>query len=114
MSYLLSIIIGFITATCGAWKDTLFEPFSIFKYFRSPIVISLCYLFTIHLYPHSPSLLIAASSSALERLSIESWKAILRKPPGKFMNKDRDTNWLIKRLRKSEWISLILDWSELK
>lgn len=28
---------------------------------------------------------------------LETWKALLRKPPSKFMQKERDTRWLLKK-----------------
>lgn len=95
---LLALIIGFITASCGAWKDTLFEEFSLLKFFRSPIVILFWAAILSVSYSGSPALLIAAGASALERLSVEAWKAVIRKPPGKFNRVGQDSGWLKERL----------------
>jgi hypothetical protein len=101
-----------ITASCGAWKDTLFEKFSITKFFRSPIGISAWALILHHFYSLSPSLLVAAAASSLERLTVEGWKAVIRKAPGKFQREGRDSGWLkdrIRGFRLPEWMHMAYD-----
>jgi len=99
MVFILSIAAGFLVASCGAWKDTLFEPFELRKFFRSPLLVALWALVLFCSYPTRPGVLLVLSACALERLSVEGWKAIIRKPPGKFARPQRDTRWLFKRLR---------------
>jgi hypothetical protein len=94
----LSLFAGCIVAGCGAWKDTLFEPFSWVKFFRSPLLIFI--LAAILARIALPSIIILVlSACALERLLTEGWKAIVRKPPGKFKGgKDQSKGWLRTRL----------------
>jgi len=99
MVVMLSILAGLVVAICGAWKDTLFEPFELRKFFRSPLVVALWSLILFCFYRREPSLLLILSACALERLSVEGWKGIIRKPPGKFAHPQRDTRWLSKRLK---------------
>jgi hypothetical protein len=99
MIFVLSVVAGFLVAICGAWKDTLFEPFKLRKFFRSPLVVTFWALVLFYCYPARPGVLLVLSACALERLSVEGWKAIIRKPPGKFARPERDTRWLSKRLK---------------
>lgn len=98
MIYMLGFLLGLVVAACGAWKDTLFEPFSIAKFFRSPVVVELWFLFLLYAYPAYPVPLVLLSSVALERLSVEAYKAVRRQPPGKFKSPTKDRGWLLKRL----------------
>tara|TARA_Y100000310_G_scaffold300146_1_gene335579 strand:+ start:549 stop:854 length:306 start_codon:yes stop_codon:yes gene_type:complete len=98
MIHAMGFLLGLIIATTGAWKDTLFEDFSITKFFRSPIVTECWYLFLVFAFPGQPILLILLSSAALERLSVETYKALRRQPPGKFKRPTKDRGWLLERL----------------
>jgi len=97
---LFGILLGFLEATFGAWKDTLFEPFSWKTFFRSPLVISIwAFILGYWIFPEGHYLLIGSSALGMERLTIEAWKAIIRKPPSKFKRSDRDIGWLRARIR---------------
>ncbi len=94
----LGLLGGLIVACLGSWKDTLFEPFEWKKFIRSPLIGAISGGIVGDQYPDSPGLLIFGTAITLERLTVETWKAIIRKPPGKFVNPERDTGWLAKRL----------------
>ena len=98
---------GFITASTGAYKDTLFEPFELIKFFRSPIVCFLWYIVIDKQYPTEPVLLKLGLASTLERISVETWKAIYRPEPGKFKScqcvlgecqLQKDRGWFLQRI----------------
>jgi hypothetical protein len=98
---------GFLTAFGGAYKDTIFEPFEPIKFFRSPIVCFIWYIIVDKIYPTQPVILKLGLSSMMERLTVESYKAIFRPEPGKFKrctckeNKcvlEKDRGWLLERL----------------
>lgn len=92
-------LLGLSEALLGAWKDTLFEPFELTKFVRSPIVVMLWALIIgLWWFPGDHWFLVGASAMALERLSVETWKAMLRRPPGKFARSGRDNGWLSERL----------------
>ena len=96
---LIGVSLGFLEGVFGAWKDTLFEPFSWKTFFRSPIVVSIwSILIGFFLFPTAHYFLVGASALGMERFSVEAWKAIIRKPPSKFLRNDRDIGWLKKRL----------------
>lgn len=103
---LFGILLGILEAVFGAWKDTLFEAFSWKTFFRSPIVVTIwSIVIGLWLFPTAPFFLVGASALGLERFSIEAWKAILRKPPGKFQRNGRDVGWLKERFERV-WISI--------
>ena len=94
---------GFFVAAFGAWKDTLWEKFSLKKFFRTPIItIAMGILLVVLL--GSPSDFLegigyALSAVTLERLAVDCiYKAIRRKMPSKFLRPQRDTGWLRERL----------------
>ena len=99
---LLGLMMGFFTATSGYIKDKMFEPFELRKYFRSIYITGVgaivCYLF----YPSIEPLLVMSFSFLFERLVFELWKAFLRPvtKPGKFSKPQRDTRWIIDRLKE--------------
>lgn len=99
-AFLLSLILGFTIASIGAWKDTEWEPFSFRTYFRSPLLAGLWAIPIINLFQDNPPILIALSAISMERLTVESWKGLLRKKPSKFKNEDRDTQWIIKKVKR--------------
>ena len=101
LAIFLSVVLGIVIATLGAWKDTQWEPFSFKTYLRSPL---LCFLWSIPLvfYFHAQSpILIALSAVSMERLTVEFWKGIFRKMPSKFKSEFRDTQWVKRRVRKN-------------
>ncbi len=50
MIYLYGLLVGLFIATTGAWKDTLFEDFSLRKFFRSPLITEAVYLCLLYFY----------------------------------------------------------------
>ncbi|MCP6726542.1 MAG: hypothetical protein KJI69_00660 [Patescibacteria group bacterium] len=90
-----AIFIGFIEASWGARKDTrLGESFSIRKFFKSPILFFLISaILLVFAYDAHPIFIIFASP-AIARILVEFLKLISGKPPGKFINPQRDTRWL--------------------
>ena len=93
--------VGLLAALFGALKDTLWEGFSLAKFFRSPIVVTICTI--IWLFLSSPSsfvelLILWFAAFGLERLATEFYKAIIRREkPSKFSRPQRDTGWLRER-----------------
>lgn len=98
MEGLYGFFLGLVVAAIAAYKDTLFEDFEPVKFFRTPIVTELWYLALRNYYPDQPLSLVLLSSAALERLTVESYKAVRRQPPGKFQSPLRDWGWLRRRL----------------
>ncbi len=98
MSLLYGFFMGCFIAITGSWKDTLFEKFEILKFFRSPIITEIWYLVLVWRYRGMPTVLILLASAALERVSVEGYKAIRRQPPGKFQRRGKDRGWLLERL----------------
>ncbi len=96
--YVLALTIGVLTAVCGAWKDTLYEPWDQVKFFRSPLLVLGWAVVLNEVAPTGPVLLVGLAASALERLSTEAWKAVVRKPPSKFNRDGRDSGWLLERM----------------
>ena len=95
----MGFLVGLMIATTGAWKDTLFEDFDPIKFWRSPILTEMWYQILKHYYKgKTPPPLLALSAAALERLTTETWKALQRKPPGKFKRENKDRGWLVERL----------------
>lgn len=92
--------VGLFIATLGAWKDTTFEPFEIRKFFRSPVVVEIWYLILLRYHPGQSFALLALASAALERLTVETYKAVRGIPPGKFLSPTRDRGWLLSKLRR--------------
>jgi hypothetical protein len=98
ITVLEALAVGLVVAGCGAWKDTLFEPFEPVKFFRSPVLIVGYAAVLSTFWPKVQREFVVLSSCALERLTTECWKAVVRKPPGKFQLPDQDRGWLIDRL----------------
>jgi hypothetical protein len=101
--YLYGFFVGLFIAATGAWKDTLFEDFSLRKFFRSPLITEGVYLALLYFYRDAAEqfkflLLILLSSAALERIVVEGYKAIIRQPPGKFKSPTKDRGWLLDRI----------------
>lgn len=99
-----AIIIGFLTglsvAILGAWKDTMYEGFSVIKFIRSPLCGCLGAVVAYLIYGSRLDIfLLFACAVTIERLMVETYK-MLHWPykPGKFSSPTRDRGWLIKRL----------------
>ncbi len=91
---LLGLCCGLVVATIGAWKDSRWEPFSWTTFIRSPLVC-IAWTCVLSILFHGNSIvLIVLSAAALERISVEFWKGIIRKRPSKFSHPDRDTGWV--------------------
>jgi hypothetical protein len=106
ITYFYGFFVGLFIAATGAWKDTLFEPFSLIKFFRSPLVTEAVYLILLFIYrPYINGFAILAlvllASAALERVVIEGYKALIRQPPGKFKSPTKDRGWLLDRAAPS-------------
>ena len=81
------LVVGFVIALGGAWKDAPKEGFRVLKFFRSP---SMTVAFALGLSSLTDSHLHAAVAAiGYERAAVESWKTFLahRAPPGKFTGK---------------------------
>lgn len=99
--YIYGFFVGLFIAITGSWKDTLFEEFDKVKFFRSPILTEFWYLVLIFTLPDENIILILLSSATLERFSVEGYKALIRKPPGKFKRPTKDRGWLLERIKRA-------------
>lgn len=111
------VIVGFFlaglwTAALGAWKDTLWEPFSARKFFRTPIITVATggLLLMIFGFPVNfrEFFLYIFTAVALERFAVESWKALVRKQPSKFQRPQRDSLWLRERFSQIDGVVIFL------
>lgn len=92
---ILGYIGGLITASMGAYKDTKWEPFELKKFLRSPILGAVGGASGILLYPSVPLELIMIFAMFIERITVETWKGLIRKKkPSKFDSPHRDTGWM--------------------
>ena len=103
------LVPGFFTSFGGAYKDTLFEPFEPLKFFRSPIVCFIWYIIVNMIYKNEPVLLKIGLSSMMERITVETYKAIYKPEPGKFLNckcidnkchLEKDRGWFLDRISR--------------
>lgn len=96
-----SFAVGLLVAFFGVLKDTLWESFSLAKFFRSPIIITICATGLLFLFTPSDFieiLLLWFAAVGLERLVTDFYKAIIRREkPSKFSRPQRDTGWLRER-----------------
>lgn len=108
-SWLWGLVPGLVTASVGAYKDTLFEEFDPVRFFRSPVIALAWYVAIDRFYRRAPVLLKIGLASTLERVTVETYKAVIRHPPGKFSNcrcapdgvgclVSKDRGWLLDRL----------------
>lgn len=106
-SILWGLVPGFITALGGSYKDTLFEPFEHLKFFRSPIICFIWYIIVDMVYKNQPVLLKIGLSSMMERITVESYKALYKPEPGKFKSckcvknecvLEKDRGWFLDRI----------------
>lgn len=92
---LMGLFAGGFIATTGALKDTKWESFSLKKYLRSPIIAIVWALITFYAFEVNDHFVLLGCSAGFERLTVEVWKAFIRKgKPSKFKSKNRDTRWL--------------------
>ena len=91
---LCGIVGGFIVALGGSYKDTLYEGFFWLRFFRSPVIGMFTGFIVGLVYPDLPLVALFGTSIAFERLCVETWKAVIRKKPGKFEMEGRDNEWL--------------------
>ena len=96
---------GLVVAGFGALKDTLWEDFSWLKFFRTPILITICAGFLmLFLWKHTAPygflnvVIYVGAAAAAERILTDTYKAIRRQKPSKFNRPQRDTRWLRERL----------------
>lgn len=95
---LAAFALGMITAGIGAWKDSVWEPFRTMTFVRSPTIATAWGFALWYTARSSNWFIVALAAIALERFTVETWKAILRKRPSKFQSPERDTRWLLERL----------------
>lgn len=90
--------VGLITACLGAYKDSPHEGFSMKTFWRSPIIATIYGMIGARAFTENESkVLLAGFSSMAERITTETYKAIVGKKPGKFdWGTDRDRGWLLK------------------
>ena len=96
--FFTGLIAGILIALGGAYKDGFFEGFSFRKFFRSPVITSICALL-ISSATSNPLVLFFASMG-FERMIVEYYKGFIKSGyvPGKFKaEKPIYTNWLAKR-----------------
>jgi hypothetical protein len=98
---MLGAVVGLLVAGVGAWKDTMWEEFRWRTFLRSPVVTAIWAALLSIAFPNRDALLVALASAALERLSVEAWKGLIRRPPSKFARSERDTRWV--RVRFAAW-----------
>lgn len=101
---------GLVTAALGAYKDTSFEPFEPLKFWRSPVVTFLWYAAVDRWFPAQPVLLKMAAASTLERISVETYKAVWDVSPGKFKNA-RLINGECRAIKDRRWLPARLGWT---
>ena len=106
-SYYWGVVPGLLTALGGSYKDTLFEPFEPLKFFRSPVVTVVWYIIIDFYYKKEPVILKIGLCSMMERLTVETYKAIYKPEPGKFKNckcvnnkcvLEKDRGWFLDRI----------------
>jgi len=101
LAIISALFIGFVTAALGAIKDSPYEGFKPLTFFRSPAVALIFGSIAAFIFETTNFILLACFASVCERVSIETWKAIIGKKPGKFnWGKNRDRGWLLSLFRK--------------
>jgi hypothetical protein len=84
---------GFIAVT-GMLKDIRWEGFSLRKFVRSPIIAVVWSIVALYAFEVGDLFVCLGFCAGMERLTVEVWKAFLRKKPSKFNSPERDTGWL--------------------
>ncbi len=80
-------ILGLAVASIGAIKDTRWgEPFRWISFLRSPIITIAWSVLLSAMFHESYWMLIGLGAMALERFTVEIWKAILRPIPVRIIN----------------------------
>lgn len=102
---MLGVLSGLVIAGVGAWKDTLYEPFEFSKFMRSPVICGIAGAIVGGVAPNLGAIPMASTAIVMERITVEGWKALGRKPPGKFKMEGRDSGWLYRRLSGEESVS---------
>jgi hypothetical protein len=108
------LLVGFVIAVGGGWKDAPKEGFSILKFFRSPLMTVSYALLLAGLTDRH--LLIAAASIGFERATAETWKKFFfpSTPPGKFAGKPVTHPQMLRRRRwfiapyAAIWVAVIV------
>lgn len=95
----IGALVGLITGMLGAYKDTTFEGFRDQTFWRSPVIASVYGAIGANIFKDNKSkLLLAGFASTAERITVETWKALSGKMPGKFTwGENLDRGWLYKR-----------------
>lgn len=105
------LVPGLVTAAVGSYKDTLYEDFELRKFFRSPVLTLLWYVVVDWFFPLAPVFLKVGTCSMLERITVETYKAVIRHPPGKFKNCScdngtctvhKDRGWMLDRVSRAD------------
>jgi len=100
---LMGLFAGGFVATTGMLKDIRYEPFSLRKFVRSPIIALVWAIVGFLAFEVNDLFIMLGFCAGMERLTVEVWKGFLRRQmPSKFKSSDRDTTWLLKEAEKVE------------
>lgn len=92
---IMGLFAGGFVALTGMLKDIRYEPFSLRKFVRSPVIALLWSILSFFAFEINDLFITLGFSAGMERLTVEVWKAFIRrKMPAKFKHKDRDTRWV--------------------
>ena len=92
---IMGLFAGGFVATTGMLKDIRWEPFSMKKYLRSPIIALIWAIVSFYAFQANDLFILMGFCAGMERITVEIWKGMLRKKPSKFNNANRDTQWLV-------------------
>jgi len=70
----LGFVAGLAVAICGAYKDAPYEGFDVKTFWRSPLIGAVEAPIIASFFPDAPNALIALSTIATERLTVELYK----------------------------------------
>ena len=93
---IMGLFAGGFIATTGMLKDVRWEPFSLRKFLRSPIIAVVWAVIAFYAFEVNDLFVCMGFSAGMERLTVEVWKGFLRrKKPSKFKGEHRDINWVM-------------------
>lgn len=95
---IIGFLVGLITGGLGAFKDARFEGFKWGVFWRSPIIATIYGIIGSNLFAQNGEILLLAGFAFMgDRITVESWKALGLRVPGKFAwGANRDRGWLQK------------------